>query len=80
MKAKIKSKAPGLCGVTTSGQFVGDICPGLNYWKCRECRLLITAASPPEVCPSCRVKCHFADVTCYAPECGGFGSLDRRLL
>ena len=80
MKAKQKIKPPAQCGITASGQFVGDICPGFSYWKCRECRLLITAAAPPEVCPGCQVKCHFADVTCYAPECGGFGNLDRRLL
>jgi rubredoxin len=81
MSAKPKYKAPDQCGVTASGRFVGDICPGLeSYWKCKQCRLLITAPRPPELCPGCSATCPFVDVTCYAPECGGPGNIDPRLL
>ena len=80
MKTQQKRWAPAQCGFTASGQFVGDICPDLNYWKCGQCRLLITAATPPEFCPACKVKCQFADVTCYSPSCGGPGNIDPRLL
>lgn len=78
----IQKRRESQCGITASGQFVGDICPdqNLTYWKCRQCRLLLTTAAPPDICPTCSVKCQFVDVTCYAPECGGSGNIDRRLL
>jgi rubredoxin len=80
MNHHVRKRAGAQCGFTASGRFIGDICPDLNYWKCRECRLLITAANPPELCPICNKKCPFVDVTCYAPECGGPGNIDPRLL
>jgi len=69
------------CGYTAEGRFEGDICPncGLTYWKCEKCGFLITAAKPPDVCPECGERCDFIDVTCYTPECGGPGHVDRRL-
>jgi rubrerythrin len=71
-----------LCGYSASGDFVGDICPQCNmtYWKCSKCRFLVTAGTPPEVCPSCGEKTDFLNVTCYTPECGGPGQVDGRLL
>jgi hypothetical protein len=80
MNRKEIKPASAHCGFTASGKFIGDICPGLSYWKCQECRLLITANNPPELCPGCNTRCHFVDVTCYAPECGGAGNIDPRLL
>ena len=69
------------CGYTSSGKFVGDICPqcGLTYWKCTKCGFTITAAKPPDVCPGCNGKWGFLNVTCYTPECGGPGNIDLRL-
>ena len=70
-----------LCGYTSSGRFVGDICPecGLTYWKCANCGYLITTETPPDACPECEQKCEFKNVTCYIPECGGPGHIDPRL-
>jgi rubrerythrin len=69
------------CGYTEEGKFEGDICAqyGLTYWKCGKCGFLFTAALPPEACPECGVKDSFKNVTCYLPECGGPGNIDRRL-
>jgi rubrerythrin len=69
------------CGYTSSGKFVGDICPNcaLTYWKCAACGFLITANNPPDVCPECGKKCEFINVTCYIPECGGPEHIDPRL-
>jgi rubrerythrin len=69
------------CGHTSSGKFIGDICPncGLPYWKCAECGFLITTAEPPDECPECGAKCEFINITCYIPECGGLGNIDPRL-
>ncbi len=69
------------CGFTADGRFEGDICPGcgLTFWKCEKCWFLVTATKPPEVCPKCGERCDFIDVTCYLPECGGPGNVDRRL-
>ncbi len=80
MDYHVRKRAGAQCGLTVSGRFIGDICPDLNFWKCKECRLLITAANPPELCPTCNMKCAFVNVTCYAPECGGPGNIDPRLL
>lgn len=44
-----------------------------NWWKCSECGYTLQADKPPEQCPSCKEKCAFHDVTCYAPECGPGG-------
>jgi len=49
------------------------------YWKCSNCRYVLQAATPPEVCPSCLQNCQFTDVTCYIPECG-FSGTDNRLI
>ena len=69
------------CGHAADGKFAGDICPecGLTYWKCSKCGFLITVATPPDTCPSCKEKCEFLNVTCYTPECGGPGKIDPRL-
>ena len=40
-------------------------------WKCNRCGHTIDAATPPDLCPSCKEKCGYVDVTCYIPECGG---------
>ena len=69
------------CGYTADGKFVGDICPqcDLTYWKCAKCGFLVTAGTTPATCPECGEKCNFLNVTCYTPECGGPGHVDRRL-
>ncbi|MHB9075309.1 MAG: rubredoxin-like domain-containing protein [Desulfobaccales bacterium] len=51
----------------------------MTYWRCSNCRYTITAARPPEECPSCQQKTDFLNITCYAPECGGPGQIDPRL-
>jgi desulfoferrodoxin-like iron-binding protein len=53
--------------------------PGLPYWKCSNCKYVLQAAQPPEICPSCQQNCQFVDVTCYIPECG-FTGADSRLI
>ena len=45
----------------------------------RNCGFLVTAGSPPSVCPQCNDSCGFKNVTCYTPECGGPGNIDPRL-
>lgn len=41
-------------------------------WQCIECGYFVQEANrPPDVCPSCSLRCSFTDVTCYRPECGG---------
>ena len=51
-----------LCGYTESGKFVGDICPqcNLTYWRCSNCQYTISAAKPPEVCPSLPTEKRFS--------------------
>ena len=81
MENKLDKWICKFCGYTSSGRFVGDICPqcSLAYWKCANCGLLITTDTPPEVCPGCQATCEFINVTCYIPECGGPGHIDPRL-
>ena len=81
MEQRDKEMECALCGYTSSGKFVGDICPGcgLTYWKCHNCGYTITAAAPPNVCPECHEKCDFLNIMCYTPECGGPGHIDPRL-
>ena len=69
------------CGHAADGKFEGDIFPecGQTHWKCGKCGFLITAVTPPDVCPQCKEKCDFLNVTCYIPECGGPGHIDTRL-
>ena len=43
----------------------------MTVWKCNKCGNTISADSPPDLCPSCKEKCEYVDVTCYIPECGG---------
>jgi rubrerythrin len=45
----------GLCGYTASGKFLGFICPqsNLTYYRCSKCGYKISAAMPPDDCPSC---------------------------
>jgi rubredoxin len=58
-----------------------SLCPscGQTYWKCGGCGFLLTAATPPNICPGCNEKCEFKNVTCYTPDCGGPGNIDPRL-
>ena len=49
------------------------------FWKCLECGNTVQLPSPPEICPSCKEKCAFKDVTCYHPGCGGPGNIDPQL-
>lgn len=49
------------------------------HWKCGKCGNTVQAPTPPEICPSCKEKCLFKDVTCYTPDCGGPGGIDPRL-
>jgi len=49
-----------------------------NTWKCSNCGNTIVEIKPPEICPSCKQKCEFLNVTCYQPDCG-FTGMDKRL-
>lgn len=49
------------------------------FWKCSSCGNTVQASIPPEICPSCKEKCFFKNVSCYTPECGGPGKIDPRL-
>jgi len=49
-----------------------------NTWKCGNCGNTIVVMEPPEICPICKQKCVFLNVTCYAPDCG-FTGMDKRL-
>lgn len=81
MDKKKNATECALCGYTSSGNFVGDICPecGLTYWRCSNCGYTVTAPGPPETCSECKKKCEFKNITCYTPECGGPGHIDPRL-
>lgn len=63
----------GRRGTTTS------VAPNAPFWRCSNCRYVLQAAGPPDVCPSCGQNCQFSDVTCYIPECG-FTGVDSRLV
>ncbi len=52
----------------------------MNWWMCSECDYVFEADTPPESCPECHKKCVFSEVTCYIPECGGTGKLDKKLV
>jgi ABC-type ATPase with predicted acetyltransferase domain len=43
----------------------------MAIWKCNKCGNTVTIEVPPDLCPSCKNKCEYVDVTCYIPECGG---------
>jgi len=53
----------------------------MSVWKCNTCGNTINVEIPPEICPSCKNKCEFVNVTCYTPDCGGpeTGNIDERL-
>lgn len=51
----------------------------MTQWKCSRCAYLLDDVAPPGQCPSCGQACVFTDVTCYIPDCGGTGQIDRRL-
>ncbi len=53
----------------------------MPVWKCNNCGNTVDEAAPPDVCPSCKEKCEFVNVTCYIPECGGpdSGNVDEQL-
>lgn len=76
-----KEQKCSLCGITASGNFVGDICPAcdLPFWKCQSCGYTITAPAPPEACPECSQPCDFVNITSYTPDFGGSGNIDPRL-
>jgi rubrerythrin len=77
----METKECAHCGYRSETPFEDDICPVCRqtFWKCAECNHVLKAVEPPEVCPSCFKKCTFRNVTCYTPECGGPGNIDRRL-
>ncbi len=50
----------------------------MEEWKCEKCGYTLKEEKPPDVCPSCKEKCQFVNVTCYIPDCGDTGS-DKRL-
>ena len=52
----------------------------MSWWMCSDCDYVLEADTPPETCPNCKKKCIFSDVTCYTPECGGYGQLDAKLV
>jgi len=60
-------------------QVAEPVTAGSPYWRCSNCRYVLQAPRPPEVCPSCHRSCQFTDVTCYVPECG-FSGVDGRLV
>jgi len=43
----------------------------MTKWQCIECGYFSDSVKPPDVCPGCKARCTYADVTCYRPECGG---------
>ena len=75
-------KECAICGYRSDKPFDDDKCPdcGMTYWKCRECGYILKAQNIPEQCPSCFRKCEFRNVSCYTPECGGPGNIDKSLL
>ena len=50
----------------------------MSEWKCSKCGYTLSADVPPTVCPSCKQKCEFLNVSCYIPECSDAG-VDNRL-
>ena len=44
---------------------------GKMEWKCSNCGYAFSRSVPPDICPGCKAKCQFIDVTCYIPECTG---------
>lgn len=71
-----------ICGYKSDTPFQEDSCPacGQTFWQCRECGFVLKALNIPDQCPSCFKKCEFKNVTCYTPECGGPGNIDKTLL
>ena len=69
------------CGYKSETLFADDICPvcSQTFWKCGSCGYILKGPTIPEQCPSCFKKCEFKNVTCYTPECGGPGNIDRKL-
>ena len=43
----------------------------MTVWKCNGCGNTLHTETPPDVCPSCKHKCEFLNVSCYTPDCGG---------
>ena len=52
----------------------------MTKWSCSQCGYTLEKDAPPEICPACKQKCAFNNVTCYTPECGGDANLDPRLI
>jgi rubredoxin len=69
------------CGNKSETPFEDDICPvcSQTFWKCGSCGYILKGPTLPEQCPSCFKKCEFKNVTCYTPECGGPGNIDKKL-
>jgi hypothetical protein len=38
-------------------------CPSCKYANCRGCHLLQYMHTPPIVCPSCKQRCNFIDIS-----------------
>jgi rubredoxin len=53
----------------------------MPVWKCNKCGNTIDVQAPPEICPSCKQKCEFVNVSCYTPDCGGpdSGNIDEHV-
>ncbi|OGP68936.1 MAG: hypothetical protein A2031_06505 [Deltaproteobacteria bacterium RBG_19FT_COMBO_43_11] len=49
-----------------------------NIWKCSNYGNTVVEIKPLEVCPACKQKCEFLNVTCYQPDCG-FTGIDKYL-
>ncbi len=52
----------------------------MTHWMCTTCGYYLQAAMAPDLCPSCRHKCAFNDVTCHDNECGGEQNIDPVLV
>ena len=62
--------APDTLGVPGKERKMAD-------WKCQKCGYTLQKEVPPEVCPQCKEKCEFVDVSCYIPDCGQTGQDPR---
>jgi len=71
-----------ICGYRSDKPLDENKCPdcGMTFWKYRECGHILKAQNIPEQGPSCFRRCELRNVTCYTPECGGPGNIDKTLL
>jgi ABC-type ATPase with predicted acetyltransferase domain len=62
----------GACSIArNSNMHLVDRRRVMAVFKCNSCGNTIDVQTPPEICPACKEKCEFVDVSCYIPECGG---------